>query len=32
MFAVIELTAKSQKDAVSIEKLHALAEKMAGRF
>jgi hypothetical protein len=32
MFAVIELTATSQKDAVPIEKLHALAEKMAGRF
>ena len=30
--AGIEVTAKSQKDMVSIDRLHALAEKMAGRF
>jgi hypothetical protein len=30
--AGIEVTAKSQKDMVSIERLHPLAEKMAGRF
>jgi hypothetical protein len=30
--AVIEVTARSQKDMVSVEKLHTLAEKMASRF
>jgi hypothetical protein len=30
--AGIEVTAKSQKDMVPIERLHPLAEKMAGRF
>jgi hypothetical protein len=32
MFAVIEITAKTQKDMVSIEKLRTVAEKMATRF
>jgi hypothetical protein len=32
MFAVVEVTAKSQKDMVPIDRLHPLAEKMAGRF
>ena len=31
-FAVIEITAKTQKDMVSMEKLRAVAEKMASRF
>jgi hypothetical protein len=30
--AGVEVTAKAQKDMVSIDKLHPLAEKMAGRF
>jgi hypothetical protein len=30
--AAIEVTAKQQKDMVSIDKLHPLAEKIAGRF
>jgi hypothetical protein len=30
--AGVEVTAKTQKDMVSIDKLHPLAEKMAGRF
>lgn len=32
MFAVIEITAKTQKDMVPMEKLRAVAEKMASRF
>ena len=32
MFAVIEITAKTQKDMVPMEKLRAVAEKMATRF
>ena len=32
MFAVIEVNAKAKKDMVAIERLHAIAEKMAGRF
>jgi hypothetical protein len=31
-FAVIEITAKTQKDMVSMERLRAVAEKMASRF
>src|SRR5262245_59022387 len=31
-FAVIEITAKTQKDMVPMEKLRAVAEKMASRF
>lgn len=31
-FAVLEVTAKSRKDMVSIDKLHPLAQKMSGRF
>jgi hypothetical protein len=31
-FAVIEITAKTQKDMVPMEKLRAVAEKMATRF
>ena len=32
MFAVIEVTAKTQKDMVPLEKLRPVAEKMASRF
>jgi len=31
-YAVVEITTSSQKDAISIDQLHALAEKMGGRF
>ena len=31
-FAVMEITAKTQKDMVPMEKLRAVAEKMASRF
>lgn len=32
MFAVLEVTAKKKQEAVPIEKLRPLADKMAGRF